>query len=82
MPWGDGELPNTGDFDINNIPEGGMQFPGNMPSGQIPNGNSQGGSLGSANTGISVSNDTIMLIVSVAVLAGGLIFAVLFKRRK
>ena len=82
MPWGDGELPNTGDFDINNIPEGGMQFPGNMPGGQIPNGNSQGGSLGSANTGISVSNDTIMLIVSVAVLAGGLIFAVLFKRRK
>ena len=82
MPWGDGELPNTGDFDINNIPEGGMQFPGNMPSGQIPNGNSQGGSLGSANTGISVSNDAIMLIVSVAVLAGGLIFAVLFKRRK
>ena len=82
MPWGNGELPNTGDFDINNIPEGGMQFPGNMPSGQIPNRNSQGGSLGSANTGISVSNDTIMLIVSVAVLAGGLIFAVLFKRRK
>lgn len=82
MPWGDGELPNTGDFDINNIPEGGMQFPGNMPGGQIPNGNSQGGSLGSANTGISVSNDTIMLIVFVAVLAGGLIFAALFKRRK
>lgn len=60
--------------------QNGMQFPSNMQGGN--GGTSQGGSIGSANTGISVSNDMIMLIVSAVVLAGGLTFAVLFKRRK
>lgn len=57
-----------------------MQRPDNMQGGNVSA--SQGGSIGSANTGISVSSDVIILIVSVVVLAGGLTFAALFKRRK
>lgn len=45
--------------------------------GQIPSGNN-----GGVKTPISVSNDALLLIVSVEVLAGGLAFAALFKRRK
>ena len=72
-PWGDGEMPNMG-----NMP----QMPGNTQGGQMPNGGNQGGSIGSANTGFSISSDVIMLIVSIAVLAAGLAFAAFFKRRK
>ena len=77
MTWGDGAFPNMGDFDISNIPEGGMQFPGNMPSGNSPS-----GSIGSADTGFVLSDDMTMFTVSVAALVAGLLFAVLFKRRK
>ena len=35
-PWGNGMMPDMGDFDINNIPDGEMQIPGNMQNGQIP----------------------------------------------
>ena len=57
---------------------GGMQIPGNIQGGQ----SSGSGSLGSADVGISLSDDAILLIVSVAVLAAGILFAGLFKRRK
>lgn len=80
-PWG--MMPDMGDFDINNIPEGGKQFPGgNMQNTQRPSGSNQSGSIGSVNNGFMLSDDMIMLGVSVAVLALGLLFAALFKRRK
>ena len=50
--------------------------------GQMPAGSNQGGSIGSANTGFSLSGDVVMLIVSLCVLTVGLVFAALFKRRK
>ena len=78
-----GTMPDMGDFDINNIPEGGKQFPGgNMQNTQRPSGSNQSGSIGSVNNGFMLSDDMIMLGVSVAVLALGLLFAALFKRRK
>ena len=55
---------------------------GQMPSGGRPSGNSQGGSLGSVNSGFMLSDDMIMFAVSVTVLAVGLLFAALFKRRR
>ena len=81
-PWGNGTMPNMGDFDMSNIPEGGMQFPGNTQSGQTPSGDNPSGNLGSASGSLAFSDDAMILVVSVAVLAAGLLFAALFKRRR
>ena len=71
-------MPNMGDFDMSNIPQGGMQSSGNSSGGQRPGG-SQSGNVGN---GFAQSSGVTMLIASVAVLAAGLLFAALFKRRK
>ncbi len=86
-PWGSGGMPNMGDFDISNIPEDMTQFPSGAQNGQRPDGNSQGtsigsASIGSASNGFAISNDVIMLFVSAMVLAAGLVFAAIFKRRR
>ena len=80
-------MPNMGDFDISNIPEDMTQFPSGAQNGQRPDGNSQGtsiggASIGSASNGFAISNDVIMLFVSAMVLAAGLVFAAIFKRRR
>lgn len=83
IPAENGEIPN-----MNNLPQGDMQqMPGNMQGGnmqggQVPNVSNPSGSLGSASIGFVLSGDVVMLIVSVAVLGAGLVFAALFKRRK
>lgn len=58
-------------------PNGSFQQGGQMPGGSFP-----GGDLASTNTDFSSSSELLMLIVSVIVLVGGLVFAFLFKRRK
>ena len=77
MNWGNGEIPNMGDFDMNNMPSGNMQFGSSIQGGSNP-----GGSIGSANSGAFISVDAVLLIVSVAVLLAGLVFAAVFKRRR
>lgn len=59
-------------------PPNGLQQGGNM--NVSPSGN--GTSIGSADPGFSVSIEVWMLLLSVIVLAGGLVFAACFKRRK
>ncbi len=63
------------------IQQGGiMQMPGNMQGSHMTP--TQGGSIESVNTESSISDDALMLTVSVVVLAAGLTFAARFKRRK
>ena len=60
-------------------------FGGNMPNGNMPSGN--GGntnrpSMGSSTQQPASTNDSSLLIVSIAVLIAGIVFAALFQRRK
>ena len=75
-PWGSGEMPNMNDFDMSNIPQGGIQFPsGSQNSG------AQSGNLGSANTGFTMTGNGVLFVISIIVLTAGLVFALFFKRR-
>ena len=75
-------IPNMGDFDMSSIPSGGMSSQDGTQGGQRPGGSIGSiGSIGTAGTS-PISGDTVMLIVTAAILAAGLVFAALFKRRR
>lgn len=74
------DMPN-GERPSNGTQSGNRQPFGN-PQGGEPTTSSSGSSIGSANMEFSISKDMILLLVSVSVLAVGILFAALFKRRK
>ena len=74
-------------FDPNNMQmpegfEGGAWQNGGSQGGERPSGNPSGGNPADTGVGSSFSGNAVILVLSVAVLVFGLVFAVLFKRRR
>ena len=72
-PMGNSSMPNMVDFDMGSFSQGGSK---------IPSGSQQSDSIGSADVGLSIPEDAYMLAISVTILAAGILFAIIFKRRK
>lgn len=72
-PMGNSSMPNMGDFDMGSFSQDGSK---------IPSSSKQSDNIGSANVGLSIPKDAYMLALSVTILAAGILFAIIFKRRK
>lgn len=72
-PMGNSSMPNMGDFDMGSFSQGGSKIPSNSQ---------QRDSIGSANIGLSIPENAYILAILVTILAAGILFAIIFKRRK
>ena len=72
-PMGNSSMPNMGNFDMGSFSQDGSK---------IPSSSKQSDNIGSANVGLSIPKDAYMLALSVTILAAGILFAIIFKRRK